>query len=316
MIDALFIVGGLLALVVGGDWLLKAAVGISLKFNISKIVIGLTVVSFATSAPELIVSIKAAMDGFPDIALGNVIGSNISNIALVLGIVIVISAMKVDEGFFKLDWPVMMFSSAILWLFLYTDQKIHRWEGMVLFICLIAFVVYLIYKTKKSKSAKLDIDIPEGDEGISLVKIVGYTFLGGVLLWLGSELLVKGAVNLATSMGVSERVIAVTIVSIGTSIPELVASIIAAIRKESDLSIGNIVGSNIFNILSVLGLTAIIHPIGLKDVRLLTFDVWIMFGFAFILLPLVILPKKGFLDRRAGVILLALYAGFIYITFS
>ena len=316
MIDALFIVGGLLALVVGGDWLLKAAVGISLKFNISKIVIGLTVVSFATSAPELIVSIKAAMDGFPDIALGNVIGSNISNIALVLGVVIVISAMKVDEGFFKLDWPVMMFSSAILWLFLYTDQKILRWEGIVLFICLIAFVVYLIYKTKKSKSAHVDIDIPEGDEGISLVKIVGYTFLGGVLLWLGSELLVKGAVNLATSMGVSERVIAVTIVSVGTSIPELVASIIAAIRKESDLSIGNIVGSNIFNILSVLGLTAIIHPIGLKDVRLLTFDIWIMFGFAFLLLPLVILPKKGFLDRRAGVILLALYAGFIYITFS
>lgn len=316
MIDALFIVGGLVALIVGGDWLLKAAVGISLKFNISKIIIGLTVVSFATSAPELIVSIKAAMDGFSDIALGNVIGSNISNIALVLGTVIVISAMKVDVGFFKLDWPVMMLSSLLLYLFLYTDSTIERWEGFVLFSFLLLFVMILIRKARKDKKIQAELDLPEVSEGDSSIKIIGFAVGGGVLLWLGSELLVKGAVNLATTMGVSERVIAVTIVSVGTSIPELVASVMAAIRKESDLSIGNIVGSNIFNILSVLGLASIIHPIDLKDERLLTFDTWVMIGVAFVMLPLIAMPKRGFLDRKAGVLLLALYAWFVYFTFS
>ena len=316
MIDALFIVGGLVALIVGGDWLLKAAVGISLKFNISKIIIGLTVVSFATSAPELIVSIKAAMDGFSDIALGNVIGSNISNIALVLGTVIVISAMKVDVGFFKLDWPVMMLSSLLLCLFLYTDSTIERWEGFVLFSFLLLFVMILIRKARKDKKIQAELDLPEVNEGDSSIKIIGFAVGGGVLLWLGSELLVKGAVNLATTMGVSERVIAVTIVSVGTSIPELVASVMAAIRKESDLSIGNIVGSNIFNILSVLGLASIIHPIDLKDERLLTFDTWVMIGVAFVMLPLIAMPKRGFLDRKAGVLLLALYAWFVYFTFS
>lgn len=316
MIDALFIVGGLVALIVGGDWLLKAAVGISLKFNISKIIIGLTVVSFATSAPELIVSIKAAMDGFSDIALGNVIGSNISNIALVLGTVIVISAMKVDVGFFKLDWPVMMLSSLLLCLFLYTDSTIERWEGFVLFSFLLLFVMILIRKARKDKKIQAELDLPEVSEGDSSIKIIGFAVGGGVLLWLGSELLVKGAVNLATTMGVSERVIAVTIVSVGTSIPELVASVMAAIRKESDLSIGNIVGSNIFNILSVLGLASIIHPIDLKDERLLTFDTWVMIGVAFVMLPLIAMPKRGFLDRKAGVLLLALYAWFVYFTFS
>jgi len=316
MIDALFIVGGLVALIVGGDWLLKAAVGISLKFNISKIIIGLTVVSFATSAPELIVSIKAAMDGFSDIALGNVIGSNISNIALVLGTVIVISAMKDDVGFFKLDWPVMMLSSLLLYLFLYTDSTIERWEGFVLFSFLLLFVMILIRKARKDKKIQAELDLPEVNEGDSSIKIIGFAVGGGVLLWLGSELLVKGAVNLATTMGVSERVIAVTIVSVGTSIPELVASVMAAIRKESDLSIGNIVGSNIFNILSVLGLASIIHPIDLKDERLLTFDTWVMIGVAFVMLPLIAMPKRGFLDRKAGVLLLALYAWFVYFTFS
>ena len=316
MIDALFIVGGLVALIVGGDWLLKAAVGISLKFNISKIIIGLTVVSFATSAPELIVSIKAAMDGFSDIALGNVIGSNISNIALVLGTVIVISAMKVDVGFFKLDWPVMMLSSLLLYLLLYTDSTIERWEGFVLFSFLLLFVMILIRKARKDKKIQAELDLPEVSEGDSSIKIIGFAVGGGVLLWLGSELLVKGAVNLATTMGVSERVIAVTIVSVGTSIPELVASVMAAIRKESDLSIGNIVGSNIFNILSVLGLASIIHPIDLKDERLLTFDTWVMIGVAFVMLPLIAMPKRGFLDRKAGVLLLALYAWFVYFTFS
>ncbi|HBI02086.1 MAG TPA: calcium/sodium antiporter [Flavobacterium sp.] len=309
--DFLFIILGLVLLVFGGDWLLKAAVGMSLRLNISKIVIGMTVVSFATSAPELIVSVKSAMAGFPDIALGNVVGSNIANIGLILGLVMIISKMKVDESFFKTDWPAMIVASFILFGILLYDGEISRIEGFVLFFLIIAFVVYLV----KSQKNKEEIEIPL-EETMEMYKIIGFLVVGGAALYGGSEFLIKGAVNVAQAFGVSDRVIAVTVVAIGTSIPELAASLIAAIKKESSISIGNVLGSNIFNILSVLGLTAIIHPIKLVDNRLLTFDIYWMLGFSLILLPLVYMPQKGFLDRKAGVILLASYILFVYLTFA
>ena len=309
--DFLFIILGLVLLVFGGDWLLKAAVGMSLRLNISKIVIGMTVVSFATSAPELIVSVKSAMAGFPDIALGNVVGSNIANIGLILGLVMIISKMKVDESFFKTDWPAMMLSSFLLFGILLYDGEISRIEGFVLFFLIIAFVVYLV----KSQKSKEEIEVPL-EETMEMYKIIGFLVIGGAALYGGSEFLIKGAVNVAQAFGVSDRVIAVTVVAVGTSIPELAASLIAAIKKESSISIGNIIGSNIFNILSVLGLSAIIHPIKLVDNRLLTFDIYWMIGFAFILLPLVYMPQKGYLDRKAGVILLASYILFVYLTFA
>jgi len=309
--DFLFIILGLVLLVFGGDWLLKAAVGMSLRLNISKIVIGMTVVSFATSAPELIVSVKSAMAGFPDIALGNVVGSNIANIGLILGLVMIISKMQIDQSFFKTDWPAMMVSSFILFGMLLYDGEISRIEGFVLFFLIIAFVVYLV----KSQTNEEEMEIPL-EETMEMYKIIGFLVVGGAALYGGSEFLIKGAVNVAQAFGVSDRVIAVTVVAIGTSIPELAASLIAAIKKESSISIGNVLGSNIFNILSVLGLSAIIHPIKLVDNRLLTFDIYWMIGFAFILLPLVYMPQKGFLDRKAGVILLASYILFVYLTFA
>lgn len=310
--DFLFIILGLVLLVFGGDWLLKAAVGMSLRLNISKIVIGMTVVSFATSAPELIVSVKSAMAGFPDIALGNVVGSNIANIGLILGIVMIISEMKIDESFFKTDWPAMIIASLLLFGILLYDGEISRLEGIILFILLILFIIYLL---KAQKNKPVEIDLPEANQ-MKMYLIFIFLVLGGVALYGGSELLIKGAVNVAKTFGVSDRVIAVTVVAIGTSIPELAASLIAAIKKESSISIGNVLGSNIFNILSVLGLTAIIHPIKLVDNRLITFDIYWMLGFSLILLPLVLLPKKGFLDRKAGIILLGSYILFVYLTFA
>lgn len=310
--DFLFIILGLVLLVFGGDWLLKAAVGLSLRLNISKIVIGMTVVSFATSAPELIVSVKSAISGFPDIALGNVVGSNIANIGLILAVVMIISKMKIDESFFKTDWPAMIFSSLLLVGILLYDGQIGRIDGIILVVLLISLIVYLI---KSQKNKNQDIEIPL-EEAMSMYKIIGFLIIGGAALYGGSEFLIKGAVNVAQAFGVSDRVIAVTVVAIGTSIPELAASLIAAIKKESSISIGNVIGSNIFNILSVLGLTAIIHPIKLVDNRLLTFDIYWMLGFSFVLLPLIYLPQKGFLDRKAGVILLASYILFIYLTFT
>lgn len=309
--DYLFIIVGLVLLVLGGDWLLKAAVGMSLRLNISKIVIGMTVVSFATSAPELIVSVKSAMDGFPDIALGNVVGSNIANIGLILGIVMIISKMQVDNSFFKIDWPAMIMSSLLLYGMLLFDGQISRIDGFILFGLIIAFVIYLI----KSNKNMDEVEIPL-EETMKMYQVIGFLVIGGAALYGGSEFLIKGAVNVAHAFGVSDRVIAVTVVAIGTSIPELAASLIAAIKKESSISIGNVLGSNIFNILSVLGLSAIIHPIKLVDNRLLYFDIFWMLGFAFILLPLVYLPQKGFLDRKAGVILLAGYILFVYLTFA
>lgn len=310
--DFLLIIAGLVLLVLGGDWLLKAAVGMSLRLNISKIVIGMTVVSFATSAPELIVSVKSAMAGFPDIALGNVVGSNIANIGLILGLVMMISKMQVDQSFFKTDWPAMVISSLILFGMLFSDGQISRGEGVVLFTLIILFVIYLVKSQKNTGEA---VETPL-EETMAMYKIAGFLLIGAVALYGGSEFLIKGAVNVAQAFGVSDRVIAVTVVAIGTSIPELAASLIAAVKKESSISIGNIIGSNIFNILSVLGLSAVIHPIRLADNRLLTFDIFWMLGFAFILLPLVYMPQKGFLDRKAGIVLLGGYISFVYLTFA
>jgi cation:H+ antiporter len=305
-----YIISGLILLVLGGNWLLKSSVGLSLKLNISKIIVGLTVVSFATSAPEMIVSIKAALNGFPDIAVGNVVGSNIGNVGLVLGVVLLINAIQVESNFYKTDWPMKMFASVLLFFFLILDGKLSRTEGIIFVIILTAFIVYLIKQNKK-----VEIEINESnDEPMTYIKIFGLLFIGGSALWLGSELLVDGAVSLAEGLGVSKRVIAITVVSIGTSVPELASSIIAAIKKENDISIGNIIGSNIFNILSVLGFTAIIKPIENVDIKILSFDIYWLLAFAFILLPMVFLPKRNSLSFKEGVLLVVSYIVFICFT--
>ena len=310
--DFMYIVLGLVLLILGGNWLLKAAVGLSLKLDIPKIVIGMTVVSFATSAPELIVSIKSALDGFPDLALGNVVGSNIANLALVLGITVILSKIDIEKSFYKTDWPVMMIASGLLYYFLVEDSKIEFYEGVILFSFLIIFLIYLL---RFQKTAVVD-ELPEDDEQLPLYKIVLFVVIGGVGLWAGSELLIKGAVSLATDFGVSERVIGVTVVSIGTSIPELAASIIAVLKKEKAISIGNLIGSNVFNILAVIGITSMITPIELKDVELLNYDIFWMLGISFLILPLVFFPRKLRLDWKDGFILLALYIVFVFTTLN
>jgi cation:H+ antiporter len=307
-----YIILGLIFLIAGGNWLLKAAVGLSLKLNVPKVVIGMTVVSFATSVPELIISVKSALDGFPDLALGNIVGSNIANLALVLGITIVLSKIDVQKSFYKTDWPIMMIASGLLFYFLYDDAMIDFYEGAIMFSFLIIFLIYLL---RFQKQAVVD-EAPEDDELLPLYKIALFFTIGGIGLWAGSEFLIKGAVDLAKDFGVSERVIGVTVVSVGTSIPELAASIIAVIKKEKAISLGNLIGSNIFNILAVLGITAMITPIQLKDLELLDYDIYWMLGISFLILPLVFFPRKLRLDWKDGFILLVLYAIFIFTTIS
>jgi len=308
--DVLWVLLGLILLVFGGDWLLKAAVALSIKLEIPKIVIGMTIVSFATSAPELIVSIKSALDGFPDIATGNVIGSNIANLGLVLGITIVLSNIQVEKSFYKTDWPVMMIASVLLYVFIAFDGVLQSYEGIILFSFLVIFLIYLL---RFQKPAVVD-DFTEDDEPLPLYKTVFFLTIGGIALWGGSELLIKGAVGMATSFGVSDRIIAVTVVSIGTSIPEMAASIIAVVKKEKAISLGNLIGSNMFNILAVLGITSMITPITIKDEGLLTNDIFWMLGISFIILPLVFLPKRRRLGWRDGIVLLLLYGIFVYLT--
>lgn len=286
---------------------MKSAVSMSLRMRIPKIVIGMTVVSFATSAPELIVSLNAALDGHADIALGNVIGSNIANLGFVLAIVIIVSTIKVEKSFYNTDWPVMMISSVMLYIFLSTDGTVERWEGLVLFTLLIVFLIYLL---KYQKTAVID-EMPEDDEDFSMGRTLGYLFLGGLGLWGGSELLIEGAVNLAKEFGVSKRIIGVTIISIGTSVPELAASLIAVIRKEKAISLGNLLGSNVFNILAVVGITSMVSPMQATDQGLIDFDILWMLFFALSIFPLVFAPGRMKLSWREGLILLGAYIIFI-----
>ena len=310
--DFFYITIGLVFLILGGNWLLKAAVGLSLQLKIPKIVIGMTVVSFATSAPELIVSLKSALDGHADLALGNVIGSNIANLGLVLGITTVLSTISVQKSFYKTDWPVMMFASVILYLFVAFDGVIQNYEGALLFILLIVFLIYLL---RFQKVAVVD-EMPEDDVKLPLYKVLMFLSIGGLALWGGSELLISGAVSMAGHYGVSERIIGVTIVSVGTSIPELAASVIAVLKKEKAISLGNLIGSNVFNILAVLGITAMVHPIEIVDQGLLTTDIYWMLGFAFLILPLVFFPSKMKLGWKEGVLLFCMYGIFIFQTIS
>jgi len=306
--NLVYIVLGLVLLILGGNWLLKSAVGFSLKLQIPKIVIGMTVVSFATSAPELIVSLKSALQGHSDLALGNVIGSNIANLGLVLGVTVMLSTISLEKSFYKTDWPIMLLSSILLYVFIVFDGVLESYEGWILFLLLVAFLIYLL---KFQKSAVVD-EMPEEDEELPLYKGILFFAIGGVALWAGSELLIDGAVGLAKKFNVSERVIGITIVSVGTSIPELSASIIAVIKKEKAISIGNLIGSNVFNILAVLGLTSIITPIHVEDMGLIYKDVYWMLGVALLLLPLSFVFSKMKLGKKEGVLLLVFYVVFIY----
>jgi cation:H+ antiporter len=308
MISFLLIAAGLSFLVLGGNLLLKSAVSISLRLSIPKIVVGMTVVSFATSLPELVVSVKAALSGSPSIALGNVVGSNIANLGLVLGVTLLFGSMQVNRSFYVTDWPVMVVASLLLWFFLWNDEVLRLSEGVLLFMLLLGFLWFLL---KVQKPAVVD-EHPEDDELLSPIKSISYLVVGVAGLWLGSEWLVNGAIDLAQNFGVSDRVIGITVVSVGTSIPELAASVIAILKQEKAISLGNLVGSNIFNIMSVLGITAMIHPIEVTDPKFLSSDVIFMVAFALLVLPLVLISKSRTLNYKQGILLLSAYIFFVY----
>jgi len=309
--NILFIFLGFLLLVVGGEFIVRSSVALSLKFNISKFVIGMTVVSFATSLPELIVSVNAALNNSPSIAVNNVIGSNIANIGLVLGLVSILGKITVDNYFYKRDWPWMFFFSLLMWFFISQDSVLQKYEGLILFLILIFFTLTII-----KKSNYLDFKGSIDDELLktSNFKIFVWLIISSITLYFGSEFLVDGAVNLAKQISISEAVISVTIVAIGTSVPELAASLVAIAKKEEGISVGNLIGSNIYNIGSVLGITAMIKEIPIAE-EIIQRDIIWMLIFALIVIILAMIPRKNYLTSFKGLIMFSMYLYFIYIAF-
>ena len=309
--NIVFIFLGFLLLVVGGEFIVRSSVALSLKFNISKFVIGMTVVSFATSLPELIVSVNAALNNSPSIAINNVIGSNIANIGLVLGLISILGKITVDNYFYKRDWRWMFFFSLLMWFFISQDSVLQKYEGLILFLILIFFTFTII-----KKSNYLDFKGSIDDELLktSNFKIFVWLIISSITLYFGSEFLVDGAVKFAKQISISEAVISVTIVAIGTSVPELAASLVAIAKKEEGISVGNLIGSNIYNIGSVLGITAMIKEIPIAE-EIIQRDIIWMLIFALIVIILAIIPRKNYLTSLKGLIMFSMYLYFIYIAF-
>lgn len=297
-------IAGLVLLCYGADFLVRGGVQIAKKFKVTPLVIGLTLVAFATSAPELVVSCDAALQGAGDIALGNVIGSNICNIALILGLSALITPLRVNPNLFKRDVPLMLGSSVLLVFFLWLSGGLNRLEGALFFAGIIAYVVYCVYAARKSGEEVTEV---EGDgKPLSVAVSIGFVLLGLAMLVSGAKLLVGSAVWLAHLLGVTEAVIGLTIVAVGTSLPELATSVVAALKGERDIAIGNVVGSNIFNILAILGAAPLVKPLAATNIS--PTDLAVMLFCAVALYPIM---KTGLvISRKEGAFLLLVYIGY------
>ena len=291
---------GLVALFLGGEYLVRGASNIARHFNLSPMVIGLTIVGFGTSAPELLVSVQAALAGQPAIAIGNVLGSNVANILLILGTSAAIAALMIPLRKVWRDLGIMVVATVALWIML-LDGSISRIDGVFLLLGLAVFMTMAFVLGKQEP----DLDaVPPAKMGVAVAQTVG----GLIVLVIGARLLVDSATDIARTFGISEAVIGLTVVAVGTSLPELATSVIAAIRKQTEIAVGNVIGSNIFNILSILGITALITPIP-ADPRFASTDMPWVFGTAILLVLFAVLLKG--IPRLAGVALLAIYAGYI-----
>ncbi|GGP43534.1 calcium/sodium antiporter [Shewanella saliphila] len=300
MFIALSIIGGFIILTFGAEALVHGASAVALRLGIAPLIIGLTIVAFGTSAPELAVSVKSALAGNPGIALGNVVGSNIVNVGLILAITALIRPITVQSQMVKRDIPIMIAASVLVW-FLLLDGDVSFIDGAILFSLLLGYLGFS-YVSSKNNPEALDIDATPQKPLLSVLLIaVGIAMLVG-----GGILFVDGAVDLAKQFGISEVIIGLTIVAIGTSMPELVTSVMAALKGQSDIAIGNVVGSNIFNVLGILGATALIHPVsaaGFNEV-----DFIAMLIFAIMVLPFAWSGLR--IGRREGGVLLAGYLGY------
>lgn len=305
VLDVLLVLGGLALLVVGGDLLVKGAVNLSLRLGITPLVVGLTVVAFGTSAPELLVSLSAAWRGSTDIALGNVVGSNIANILIILGATALVAPIVTRGHDLRESWGMMMAASLLL-IALAFMGALGRWDGVIL---LAALAVILWRQLTTAKPDEVG-EIEGAALGARWGKIILWLAGGLVLLPAGADLLVRGATDIARAFGVTEVVIGLTLVAIGTSLPEMAASVASALRGRSDMALGNVVGSNIFNILSILGITALFAPLPIPP-EMLRLDLWVMLASSALLAPF--LFRGITMGRAVGAALLAAYGAYVWV---
>lgn len=305
---SLYLAGGLILLFIGAEGLIRGASALALRIGITPLIVGLTVVAFGTSTPELVVSLKAALIGNSSISLGNVVGSNIANIALILGIAALIRPLDVHTNVIRKEIPIMIALSISLVIFL-IDGELGFIDGLIFVAGIITYTIVNISMARKEKNADVQKEFKEGLKTKLSVPVSIIFIIGGLgLMILGANLFVTSAISIAKAVGVSDAIIGLTIVAVGTSLPELITSIVAAYKNESDIAIGNVVGSNIFNILGILGITAIVIPLSSAGISYVDFGV--MLFSALILLPL---SKTGFkITRLEGFFLVAGYIVYIY----
>lgn len=304
---------GLGCLIFGGEFLVRGASRIAYRAKLSPLVVGLTIVAFGTSAPELLISLRSALSGSPDMAMGNVIGSNICNLALVLGVTAIVSPIYVQSNSIRIDWPMTMGSSLLLYV-LVREGYIDSYEGILFVTILVVYTIVIVRKSRKDTKMMEAMAVEASEDIENAQKASVWTevllLIGGALgLYFGSEWFVGSAKDLAIGLGVSERLIGLTILALGTSLPEMVTAIVAALKKQTDIALGNLMGSNIFNILSILGITSMVTKIHVNDV-ILQVDILWMLGITLVLLPIMLYKRK--VGWVAGIVMLAIYSVYTY----
>lgn len=316
MLNAVYLLLGIALLTFGGEALIRAALGLSKRLGVSPLLSGLVIVGFGTSMPEMVVSIDAVLSGRPDIATGNVVGSNIANILLILGLCAVITPLAVTPTVLRRD-AVMVLAASVLFILLAWESGLVKLDGIILLLVLISYLAWAYWSEKRNSAPSAVVHRAEAEEinlvPPSLMWSIAAAILGLVLLIGGSQVLLKGAVGIAQIMGVSEAVIGLTLVAVGTSLPELTISVIAAWRRHADVAVGNVLGSNIFNLLGILGVSALIRPVEVSS-RIAAFDQWVMLAVAFLLFAFLYTGRT--LNRREGALLLIGYVAYVSASYT
>jgi len=311
--DVAFVVAGFLLLLLGGEFLVRGATQVARSLGMSPLLIGLTIVACGTSAPELSASLSAAFQGVPEVSLANVVGSNTANVGLILGLVALIRPIEGSPGLFRRELPLMVFVVALP-IALYWNGVQGRWESAALLLLLAGYLLSLVREARRDRADLAEAELSEDLPAAAPLWLAGLTILLGLgALAGGAFVLVKGAVHIAVSFGISDRVIGLTLVALGTSLPELAASAVAAYRGHSSLALGNVIGSNIFNVLAILGATGLIKPLHVSSASMLV-DGLVSVGFTLLLLPFLAIFHR--IGRIPGLILISLYLGYVAFLFQ
>ncbi|MBT5649075.1 MAG: calcium/sodium antiporter [Rhodospirillaceae bacterium] len=305
------IIAGFALLLFGGESVVRGSVALAQRLGVSPLIVGLTIVGFGTSLPEMVVSVNAALVGSPGLAVGNVVGSNIANILLILGVAAVIAPIAVHPGAVKRDL-LGMSAATLVYVGLGMSGQIVFWQGVLMLIALMSYIGFTVWHDNKSNDEAAEMHRDEaaemGEIPLRTVSIAGIIIVGLFAVVVGAEWLVTGATTLATEFGVPEEVIGLTVVAIGTSLPELATSIVAAYRGHSDVCVGNVLGSNLFNLFGITGVTALFAPLPFSD-KIVSFDLWILLAATAIIIPFMLTGRR--ISRPEGIVLLILYVSFI-----